>query len=76
MDKQQTVQKVIDNLDSAASYGIGIGAITFSQFVDFASDALQFLTLLGGCVVVWHRFYMDRKKAKRFLKGGDAANDE
>lgn len=68
-------EQIQQNLESVGSYVIGGGAITLAAVVDFASAALQFLTLLGGCVVVWHRFYMDRQKAKRDRVGGRPSND-
>lgn len=68
--------QIQQHVESVTSYALGIGAITLSQFIDFTSTALQLLTLIGGCAVIWHRFYFDRLKRKRFEQDKTLTGDE
>ena len=53
-----------EKADSAASYAIGIGAMTIPQFIAGATSIFQLLITIGGFIIVCLRIRYEFKKVR------------
>ena len=51
-----------EQLESVTTYSIGGFAIALPQYLEILTGVLQFLTILGGFIVISIKLYFDIKK--------------